>query len=62
MRRANQREMETQHQQCNGDGSDLPMKFYNQVMSIPVVKFGVGHATGFYGRVKVSRGLSNGYL
>jgi hypothetical protein len=49
--------MEAQiHQQCNGDASSaLPTKFLTKVLEIPVVKFSVSRATGFYERVKVSQ-------
>jgi len=51
MRRAREREMEGQ-QQNHDEGRVMPTKFYNKVMEIPVVKFGVDRATGFYGKVK----------
>jgi len=30
----------------------VPTRFYNKVMELPIVQFGVQHATGFYGKVK----------
>jgi len=47
MRRAKEREMDAN--QCVGV---VPTRFYNKVMEIPIVQFGVQHATGFYGKVK----------
>jgi len=47
MRRAKEREMDAN--QCVGV---VPTRFYNKVMEIPIVQFGVQHATQFYGKVK----------